>query len=121
MARINKNNMKRSFEIISSQKDQFYTLFLESNGQSFKAFCNCQAGKNGILCKHSVTILNQDFSLLKSKEDEIDLLPILKYYQSHISRLFETLKNLEAEEANIKSAIKLEKSNLVKKMNTGFN
>jgi hypothetical protein len=53
------------FLIEGSQGDEYFVVF-EVNGGNANAFCTCQAGSNGLYCKHRFGIMDGDVSCLLS-------------------------------------------------------
>jgi len=56
-------------KVISSSGEP-YNVHFEFSDNKFTAFCNCQAGIYGKLCKHKTSLLAGDQSLLFDKTDE---------------------------------------------------
>jgi len=53
------------FLVEGSQGDR-YALAFEVNGTHANAFCTCQAGANGLFCKHRVGVMDGEVSYLLS-------------------------------------------------------
>ncbi|MCX6227119.1 MAG: hypothetical protein NTV01_20610 [Bacteroidia bacterium] len=60
---------KMIIKVISSSGEP-YDVHFEFSDNKFTAFCNCQAGIFGKLCKHKTSLLAGDQSLLFDKTDE---------------------------------------------------
>jgi uncharacterized Zn finger protein len=56
------------FTVLGSSGDHYRVTF-EKAGQNVHAFCTCEAGKNGIYCKHRIWLMNGEFDKLISKND----------------------------------------------------
>ena len=53
------------FTVLGSTGNHFAVSF-EKDDKSVHAFCDCEAGKNGISCKHRVSLMNGEFSKIVS-------------------------------------------------------
>lgn len=49
-----------TFKVQGSQPEP-YTVVFKRNGLNLACLCNCQAGVNGLYCKHRLNLLKGDF------------------------------------------------------------
>ena len=66
--------------LVNGRQGDRYTVAFEVNGTRASAFCTCQAGANGQLCKHRMGIMDGDvFNLLGGNmTDVVHLKALLK-------------------------------------------
>lgn len=58
--------MERVRFIVEGSKGDQYAVVFEREGQNINAFCTCQAGQNGLYCKHRFALMDGDVSYLLS-------------------------------------------------------
>lgn len=51
--------MKKEFQVTGSTGNLYTVIFSDESGTA-KAFCSCQAGELGVLCKHVKGLIDQD-------------------------------------------------------------
>lgn len=58
--------MERLVFSVSGSKGDIYTVTFECNGGNLNAFCTCQAGQNGVYCKHRFGLMDGEYNKLVS-------------------------------------------------------
>lgn len=63
-----------SFTVEGSRGDLYSVTFVRS-GNNLNCFCSCQAGQNGLYCKHRFALMEGDVTdLVSENEDDVGLL-----------------------------------------------
>lgn len=58
--------MKRLQFIVEGSRGDEYLVTFEREGRNLNAFCTCQAGQNGLYCKHRFALMDGDMTTLLS-------------------------------------------------------
>jgi len=61
--------MRLHFEVTGS-KGNVYEVKVEKEGANINAYCTCQAGVNGLYCKHRFALMDGDISNLASRNPQ---------------------------------------------------
>lgn len=103
------------FLVEGSQGDE-YSITFEVNGSNANAFCNCQAGSNGLYCKHRFAIMDGDVSRLLSANaaDVVRLKTLMK--GSDLEEAYNRVLIAEAAYATAKRNLDAAKKTLAKVM-----
>jgi hypothetical protein len=102
---------------VKGSEGRIYQLELKRIDQRVTATCNCKASIMGFFCKHRISILAGDFSLLLSKEDEMRAQQTLAWPE--IQRVTEEAKKLLGIQAEI-DQLKKDESKIKKALNREF-
>jgi len=79
--------------------------------------CTCEAGNNGLCCKHRFALLDGDNSaLLSANHDDVLLLRNL-IAGTDVERRYELVRALERQKEKLDSKLRLEKKALAREMN----
>jgi hypothetical protein len=103
----------REFLVQGSEPAPYRVIFKRTE-TDLKATCTCRAGKNGILCKHRLSILDGDKKAVVSENSE-QVAEVASWLDgSSVGLAISELVALEAEKKDIEAKIKRAK-NLVTK------
>lgn len=101
---------------VSGSRGDVYTVKFERDGSNLNAFCTCEAGQNGIYCKHRFALMNGEFNSILS--DNINDLPKLKLMieGTDVEEAFLEVLKLEKLAESIKADLQKAKKRLAKVM-----
>ncbi|MBL9154512.1 MAG: SWIM zinc finger family protein [Verrucomicrobiales bacterium] len=95
---------ERQFRVQGSAATPYTVRITYSDG-NFRAYCDCQAGQNGLLCKHRTSIILGNAEGLVSGSEDLDEVRSWAK-ESNILEYFAQLETLERQESEIKAVIK---------------
>jgi hypothetical protein len=91
-----------------------YTVSFKKTDNDLRASCSCRAGKNGLLCKHRLSILNGDKNAVVSKNSD-QVAEIASWLAgSKVAEAISTVTSLEAEKKSIEEKLKQAKKLVAK-------
>lgn len=104
--------------LVQGSAEEPYRVLFTKDGNNLNAYCSCQAGENGLYCKHRFNILDGKTTAIVS--NNLDQVPIIQSWLPG-SDIDDALKKLEEAEQEYKRAKKLvseAKKNVAKAMRT---
>ncbi len=103
------------FQVQGSSADP-YTVTFYKKGRNFSAICTCQAGQNGMYCKHRFGIMNGDPSNITSQNTN-QVKTIQEWLiGTDVEQAMEEVALAEKKAADAKKELTKAKKNLAKSM-----
>lgn len=67
--------MKKLEFKVTGSRGNIYTVEFTRDGSNLNAICDCEAGQNGIYCKHRFALMDGDCEdIVSDNEDDLDVL-----------------------------------------------
>lgn len=103
--------------IVEGSKGDEYEISASRSGINFTMTCTCEAGRNGMYCKHRFALLDGDIKQLLS--DNVADVEALKSMLagSEVGERYKIVCDLEKQKATIDERLKAEKKALAREMN----
>jgi uncharacterized Zn finger protein len=107
--------MIRKFEVKGSASEP-YQILIKKDGTNLSAFCTCPAGKNGMHCKHRISILSGSSKAVVS-DNISEVAEVATWVAgSDIESALHVISELEDHSARIRKELSAAKKSLAKAM-----
>lgn len=83
--------MRKTFNITGSEGNIYSVVFDNSSGH-LQASCNCRAGEYKQLCKHILTLLNEDSEVYEIFVNDKYIYPIFNAYRDSVDMIEQAKK-----------------------------
>ncbi len=108
--------MRETFIFKSSSSEETYEMLVSLTPGQERILCGCPAGGHMTLCKHALSLLKGDPSLLLDKGQADTFLDLHHRMPEPWSDMLDQLGDLEKESAKIRAQIKKHKKMIVRKL-----